>query len=379
MSRGVALLADRKGKVRAPGTLGEDGGRMMDKVRANGTRSLYFFTKYILGRSYLTDSLHAPVCGFLQTRIASRKMLLLPREHAKTSLVSHGLPIHILLQDEATNGYIPGISGNDCRILLACETEARAMDHLRVIQTAFENNGLLRAIWPDKCWANPRRDARKWNDKELIIPRPNEYPDPSIRGIGVGGAITGAHPNVLIKDDLVAVEAANSPTVMMTAINWHVTSRALINSEGALEYIIGTRWAVNDLYQYIIDNDPSVIRIVRAAIENGKPIYPEMFTLEKLDQLRREFGIMFPLLYMNSASDPELVDFDIDDLREFTFENEMLSFEMDERDALLATRQDRRLLPAVITGSERGQSLYHVMEQAERRGQWFGKGHSRSA
>lgn len=334
------LVVDtRTGKVREPGTLGEDGGRKFAQVRANAERSLYYFTKFILGRRYLTDTLHAPVCGFLQNGRYPRKLLLLPREHAKTSLVSHGLPIHVLLQPEDANIYVPGLDGSECRILLACETEGRAMDHIRVIQTAFESNTLLRALWPEKCWRNPRREAKKWNDRELIIPRRNEYPDPSIRGIGVGGAITGAHPNILIKDDLISVEAANSPTVMQTAIHWHVTSRALINNPNSLEFLIGTRWAVNDLYQYIIDNDDSVVHIIRAAVENGVPIYPEMFTMEKIDQLRREFGIMFPLLYMNSAADPDLVDFDMEALREFQFVGGSLLFESDERDALLAKRQ----------------------------------------
>src|ERR1043166_1167727 len=362
------FVVDAKtGQVREPGTLGEDGGRQWAEIRRAAESNLYYFTKFILGRRYLTDPLHAPVCGFLQDRNYARKLLLLPREHCKSSIVSDALPMHILLQSEETNIYFPGLDGADCRVLLSAETETRAMDHLRVIQTAFESNALIRALWPEKCWRNPRRDSKKWNDRELIIPRRSEYPDPSIRGIGVGGAITGAHPNVLIKDDLISVEAANSPTVMQTAINWHIASRALINSPGALEFIIGTRWAVNDLYQYILDNDPSVSYVVRSAIENGEPIYPEMFTLDKIDQPRRALGIMFPLLYMNSAVDPELVDFDLADLREFTFKNDMLVFASDERDAHLAKRLKVSLPPEL----PRGAPLSSAFQGDEnRRGQW---------
>lgn len=332
------VVDPRTGRVRESGTLGEDGGAQIDRLRTAAEMDLYLFDKFIMGRNYLTDRLHWPVCKWLVAPTSQRKLLLLPREHAKTSIVSHGLPIHVLIQPAESNIYVPGIDGGDCRILLSCETEARATDHIRVMETAFEENALLRALWPHRCWQNPRRDAKKWNDREFIIPRRHEFPDPSVRGIGVGGAITGAHPNILVKDDLISIEAANSPVVMQTAIQWHVASRALINAPGAREFIIGTRWAVNDLYQYIIENDPSVEVVVRACVENGEPIYPERFSMQKIAQLRSEFGILFPLLFMNSASDPELVDFDITDLREYWLEDSEIVFDENERDAMLSER-----------------------------------------
>jgi len=49
---------------------------------------------------------------------------------------------------------------------------------------------------------------------------------------------------------------------MLAAIEWHKASRALLDEYEkesglvSLEWIIGTRWAVFDLYSYIMDNDP---------------------------------------------------------------------------------------------------------------------------
>jgi hypothetical protein len=307
-------------------------------------RDLYVFSKGVMGRRYLTRHLHLPVCKGLQKIPPFRKLRLLPRDHAKTSIVSHCLPPHIIIQPKERNCYFPGMQGTECRILLAGETEPRATGNLRVIRHAFEANQLLRALWPQVVWERPQRDAPKWNDKELIVPRETEFPDPTIRAIGVGGAITGARPNVLIKDDLVSLEAANSEVVMQAAIEWHKVSRALMDeyekSTGlqSLEFIIGTRWAVYDLYQYIIDNDSTVDVSARAIIENGKPIWPERFSHERIEQLRREFGSMFYLLYMNSAADPELTDFDLELLRHFEFvaDGRELEFSEDERDARLA-------------------------------------------
>lgn len=319
-------------------------GSFIRTLRETAERDLYFFGKTIMGRKYLMPNLHLSVCGFLQKRIPYRKGLLLPREHAKTSVVSHCLPVHIMIQPAATNMYFPNMEGSECRVILACETIGRAQKHVRVIETAFESNKLIRTLWPHRCWDNPRRESKKWNENEMIIPRTVEYPEPTLMAIGVGGAITGARPNVLIKDDLISLEARNSPTVMETAIEWHIASRALLESYEestglqSLEWIIGTRWAVYDLYQYIIDNDPTVEWMIRSIVEPNNegvltPIYPEFYPLSRIDELRAQFGSLFPLIYMNQAFDPSLVDFDLSKVRYFTLDadqNIILAF--DERD-----------------------------------------------
>ena len=160
-----------------------------------------------------------------------------------STCVSECLPMHILLQPREHNVYWPGMDGSEMRILLIGEKQELMSAHLRWIETQFTNNKLVRAFWSHRLWENPKRDAKTWNAIEMQLPRAatNDYADPSIRVIGVGGAITGAHPNVLIKDDLISIEAANSPVVMQTAIDYHISSRALLapNEDRGLEFIIG--------------------------------------------------------------------------------------------------------------------------------------------
>jgi len=270
-------------------------------------------------------------------------MLLLPRDHAKTSIVAHCLPPHIIIQPADRNIYFPKINfaGTENRILLAGETEGMASRNLRVVQSIFEGNQLFRAFWPHCCWEKSRRQSKKWTTLEMILPRETEWPDPTIRAIGVGGAITGARPTVLIKDDLVSIEAANSEVVMQTAIDWHIASRALMeeyekdSGMEALEFIIGTRWAVWDLYQFIMDNDPTVEVTIRSIIESDRTIWPERFNQARVEQLKNEFGSMFWLLYMNSAANPELTDFDIDKIRSYELQGDQLIFTETEHDTLL--------------------------------------------
>jgi hypothetical protein len=213
--------------------------------REKAEKHLYVFTKSVLGRLYLTQNLHLPLCNFLQNiSISDRKMALVPRECGKTSIVSHALPLHIIIQPRATNIYFPNEHGYDQRIIIASKAARLATDSLRIIQSASESNQLLKTLWPERFWEDrkqARSQSKAWSNNELILPRDqaNEWPDPTFRAVGVGAAITGSHPSVLIKDDLINEEDHSSPVVMQTAIQWHTVSRALINRPGTLEFVIG--------------------------------------------------------------------------------------------------------------------------------------------
>ena len=221
-------------------------GEYLKRFKKRAEQSLFIFLKGVLGRFFLTPHFHKEVCGFIQKCPPFRKLVLMPREHAKTTIVAGGLPPHILIQPAETNIYFPGIEGSECRILLSGETEGMAKKNLRVIQSVFDENKIFRAFWPHRVWeGRAKSQSKMWSDSGVIIPRKNEWPDPTIRAVGVGGAITGARPNVLIKDDLVSFKAANSEVVMDEAIDWHRASRALLDKYeiesglSSLEFLIG--------------------------------------------------------------------------------------------------------------------------------------------
>lgn len=331
------FVSDRMGRIRQAGTV-DPSGLAVDKFRRICERSLYHFCLFVLNRQYLTRDLHSPACNWLMHTPPYRKLLLFPRRHAKTSMVSHGLPLHIVIQPEG-GVYMPEKEGCDMRILLAGESSERAQGNMRVLRNVMESNTTFRGLWPHIAWEKPKRDATKWNETALIVPRNENYPDPTIFAIGVDGSITGARHDVHIKDDLVSEKAANSPTVMEGVIRWHRNTRALFDDpDTSLEFIIGTRWAVHDLYSWVIMNDPSVASLTRSIIEDGTIIYPEAFTMETIDRLKIEFGIMFPLMYMNNIGDPDLVDFTEEDLRFFLLDGNVCDYEHTQFDDALEKR-----------------------------------------
>jgi hypothetical protein len=377
------VIFDAKGRLRQAGADPAESA-LLAGMKPKAEASLFYFWKYILAmnrENIVSPHLHGHFCNFLQRTPPYRKMYLMPRGHLKSTCCSEALPMHILLQPRESNLYWKGLDGSQMRILLIGEKQELMGAHLRYMQRQFEANKYIRAFWPDRVWEDPRKQAKHWNAIEMKLPVDerigDHYADPHVRCIGIGGAITGAHPNVLIKDDLISVEAANSPVVMQTAIDYHKSSRALLspNEDIGLEFIIGTRWAVADLYDDILKNDPSVESCVRSIIEFGDPIWPEQKTLEHIENLKREHGAMFYLLYMNSAADPELTDFHEQQLRTYWIEGEEIVFDEDGRDAVLAERARPHEPAPVVVPEIRGKKLRDVLDDlgAQRKG-WMWRG-----
>lgn len=306
---------------------------------------LFVFARSILGLTLLTEKLHLPLCAWLQKCPPYRKLYMLPRDALKTS-IARALVIHLLIQHKERNQYIKGKHGPDTRILYAGEIIDNATAQLSWVQGQYESNKRLRGFWPHLMWENPRVEAKQWSAKGLVVKRETDYPEPSLRPIGVGGAIAGYHGDVQLKDDLVTLPARLSPPLMLTAKEWHKASRPLFDDpDKGLEFILGTHWSTDDLYVDIKNNDPSVEVKVRHAIEDGEPIFPERLPLHVLNQLKSELGDgLFSLLYMNNPVDPSLTNFQREQFRWYRLDGTNLVTAQDPRDILLAERQLPRAL-----------------------------------
>jgi len=263
--------------------------------------------------------------------------------------------IHLTIQPKERNIYFPGcqyvgcnnrldcadplhrFDGRDSRILYAGETDRNAAKQIKWAAEQYDGCKLLRAMWPSCVWESSSKESPKWSAEAIEIPRPSKFPEGTIESIGVGGAVTGRHYSVLIKDDIATLRAANSRTVMIDTIEWNRATRALMDDpDESLEFMLGTRWAPGDVWETIQREDPSVECLVRSIIEDGKPIFPELFSLETIQRLKEEEKHLFPLIRMNSGSDPEISDFDVTKLRSFAFENGHISFPDDGRDQRLS-------------------------------------------
>jgi hypothetical protein len=356
------FVVERKtGQVRQAGASRAQGA-FIQTFKAAAEQSLYCFLRGVMNHHFLDPNLHKPVCDWLTRIPPFRKMLLMPRNHGKTTIVAQGIPLHAMIQPAATNIYYPKMPGSHLRLVLAGETEDMAVRNLRYIKMALENNVLLRALWPHVVWENPKRQAPKWSDDQIIIPRDTPFAEPTIRAIGVGGAVTGMHPIMLIKDDLTTQKAANEPPTMSKAIEWHTDSRALLaNPDTDLEFITGTRWANYDLPSYIADTDKTVEinKEWRRVVQDGKVLWPFKYGYPgAVEQLQKEHGIKFNLLYMNEAMGDGLTDFLLSDLREYELGGGVIRFDENELDEVLRTAVNA---PEPEVKLERGMDLYTAL------------------
>ena len=106
------------------------------KLRKLSQENLYFLCKGILGYDRLLPSLHKEFCQVVTDTSYNRKMLLIPRGNYKTTIIT-GRAIQYLIRD-----------CNE-RVAIFCNTVTTASRRLKRIQAHFENNVLLRWLFPE--------------------------------------------------------------------------------------------------------------------------------------------------------------------------------------------------------------------------------------
>lgn len=348
--------------------------------RRRALTDLYWFDSMVLGYGDLVPmrpDVHAVMCKFVEKKTgvpeldeARFRKITVPREVGKTTLVTQGYAIQRICGN-------PNIS-----ILLCNEKEQNAKDYLAAIKWQFEANELLRTLFPEVI-PDDLNDTT-WSASRIIVKRTTGRKEPTVFVIGVGGTVTGAHPDLIIVDDMISREAmenarAGSRQIMEQTNRWIHQLEPLVN-KGALPFpeiiFIGTRWWYNDCYEHIDEayglGDPprafllrltletgavqqlraervgDLARFTRAAIEDGQSIFPEKWSLDDLAKMRMRDAELFAACYMNSPADDITSTFKSAWLRHFTWIDPYQSLYFTSPDGTKAIRQlqdlDRILL-----------------------------------
>lgn len=277
---------------------------MRTDLAALALSDLFTFGRGVLKYKDMTKRTHGPLCVFLQYNPALMKLVLYPRDHYKTSAGT--------------------ISGNmqkatadpEQRILIRNESATNAQRMLRAIRQHAEGNRIYRALYSHVIPKDTRRV--RWNDEEIDFKREGQYPEPTFDSIGMTGAVTSRHYTHICDDDPISEEAVKSEKVMADAITRIGTVLELLTKpEQDTYWLIGTRWALHDVYSWSMQNYGNrMAKLIRGAIEDGQPIFPELLSLETLALKRQTLGeYKFSCLMMNNPRNTELQDLNIDDLK----------------------------------------------------------------
>jgi hypothetical protein len=273
-------------------------------------RSLFFFSKAVLGYGKLTKQSHLYVCQRTQDLTSKRQLVLQPRGTFKSTIRTVSFPAHRIINDP------------DVRILLASQTAAKAEGFLSEIEQHFDgSNTIMTWLFPELI--RPGDKWNPWNRLQMTSPgRTIISGTPSIMTMGVGGRIEGHHFDIIVLDDLIGEKALDSEKEMLDAIIWHdgVDSLFIEPSKG-IERGSGTRWSLNDLYGVIEkSSDYETITIPAEDPITGELMFPDLLNAQTLRSIRERNFALYMSQYLNNPKNPEVLEFRTEWLQPYTLQ-----------------------------------------------------------
>jgi len=222
-----------------------------------------------------------------QSEAENTCLQLAPRGYGKSTILT------------ITRTIIEIIRNPNIRILIASNTQLQAEVFLREIKFHLEHSPMML-----DCFGSFASND-KWDTREIVVAtRTSAAKESTVTCVGVGGPVIARHYDLIIADDIVDEE--NSRTeVQRDKVKtwWYKTLLPCLEPEGRI-YILGTRYHYLDLYGHLIRNEyADKHQIIRAIETDDSTPWPEKFSIEWLEERRRQSGsIIFNAQYQNDTS-----------------------------------------------------------------------------
>jgi len=191
-------------------------------------------------------------------------------------------------------------------VLFFSHSQHQSIDHMAKMNELIETIPALQHLKPKRGWA---KQKFKFTNKS------------SITAMSVGKAVRGAHPQIVVLDDILSSEAQ---TQLKHVSQWFYTALLPVLHHTAQLCIVGTPFSYTDLYSelkalksYKVGEYPAINE------QTGEPLFPERWSLEALNARRddmtsiaftREYlckpiaseASLFPEEVLNKVKDDEL-------------------------------------------------------------------------
>ncbi len=194
------------------------------------------------------------------------------REHFKSTILTYGLIIQDLLNNPEE------------RIGIFSHTGAIAKAFLHRIKLTFESNDLLKLLFPDILYSDPKNQSPKWSvDDGIIIKRQSVYNEASIEAYGfIDSMPTSKHYTIRVYDDIVTDKSVTTPEqIKKTDMAWKL-SQFLKARHGTVR-VTGTRYHFADQYEKLKASGAWKVRERVGVVDN----VPLVLTQEELDEFKR--------------------------------------------------------------------------------------------
>ena len=272
--------------------------------------------KEVLGYKDLVPHVHGDFCDFLTNPIYGRfRQADMPRSWFKTWVGTVGLSIWLSLPDEeGLYADIFPFKGPNVRILIGSNVIDNAAKMVFKIKHEWMNNERLKAAFPELI---PDFNKNRWSDHVAEIQRTLLATEGTYTAVGVGGAVISQHFDIILGDDLIYAkkddftgqELMPSQEDIDNAIGWHKLAYSLlVNPKQGCMFDIGTRWAPQDLINYIrkFETNYRCFEIASTKhaewpiIDDNQCVWPERFDKETLQSIADAQGMrMFETQYLN--------------------------------------------------------------------------------
>jgi len=263
-----------------------------EEVIENYKYNAYFLAKDLLGFKDLTPTFHYKyICKKLgEPRQKLIRLWLIPRGFFKTTILTVTHSIQLQLNK-------PNI-----RILIVSGVLANSVSMVSLIGHQYLTNKRFRILFPEWCPAKPQAPETTWKGNEIHLPNRGGRPvmEGTFEAFGPDSTLTSRHYDYIKMDDLVTRENSTTKDQMDKIKDFYKAIFPLRDNPQTPIDVIGTRWDDYDLYGDL-ERDPDVEVIKVPAIMNKKATFPERYSLQDLNKIKRDKKMgsyLFSCLYL---------------------------------------------------------------------------------
>ncbi len=263
------------------------------RIRRSGEEAGYF------AKTYLPHYFNHPSPPFHEeiydlVRVEDEPVFIAaPREHAKSTIVSFLTPIEDICLERRRF------------VLIISDTEDLAADFNLFIKLELEENERIKADFGDL-------KGQEWSDADFTT-----RSGVRVKARGRGQRIRGLRnrqfrPDRVIIDDLENDRNVRNPRLTKETVNWILTAVMGSLERNFSMTMIGTILAKRSVLSWFMEAKDDggrplyMSRIYRAITEDGTPLWPDKWPLERLAKKKRQIGsVNFSREFMNDPKDEE--------------------------------------------------------------------------
>ena len=220
--------------------------------RTRAEQDLVYFVELVAPHRVLGE-VHKEILRWWTRQDAlDNQLILLPRDHQKSVLVAYKVAWWVTTHPDTT-------------VLYVSATADLAEKQLKFIKDIVTSD-LYMALWPEMV-TQSENSRERWTTDEISISHPirkkEGVRDPTVKAVGLTANTTGLHCNVAVLDDIVVPGNAYTQTGREQTRSFY-SQLSSIETTGAKEWVVGTRYHPADIYKEMIDMKESYFE------ENGE-------------------------------------------------------------------------------------------------------------